>query len=69
MDINEASAICIRKDLLVYPVGAKGGHKIEYSLNGISQTRYNKILKTSKEVNKAMEKTYIYHAKKLLAVE
>ena len=68
MDINEASAICIRRGILVYPVVIGGRHQIEYSNNGISQTRYKKILKTPKEINEAMTKTYIFLAKKLLVV-
>jgi hypothetical protein len=65
MSINEAMSTCFKNGITVYPVICGKNHKIEYSLNGLSQTRYKKILKNPKELNLAMQKTYIYFGEKL----
>jgi hypothetical protein len=66
MSINEAMSICFKNGIKVYPVIYGKKHKIEYSLNGKSQTRYEKILQNSKEISIAMKKTYVYLANKTL---
>jgi len=65
MDVTKAIKICFDNKIAVYPVIFNKKHKIEYSINGIPKKRYDKILTTSKSVDEAMSKTYIFLAEKL----
>lgn len=67
MEIAEAMYICIKNNIKVYPIIVGYKFKIEVSINGNIKL-YDKIL-TSKEVNKAMTKTYIFYAKKFFNKE
>tara|TARA_R110002020_G_scaffold453632_2_gene668629 strand:- start:2827 stop:3042 length:216 start_codon:yes stop_codon:yes gene_type:complete len=66
MDINKAMQICFKEKIAVYPIIKSKEHKIEYSVNGVVEKRYSKILSTKKQVNEAVKKTYIYLANSIV---
>ena len=61
MDINEAMVICFKNNVKVYPHKGKI-HVAELNKQTIV---YDKKLLNPKDINNAMTKTYIYHAKKI----
>jgi ABC-type multidrug transport system fused ATPase/permease subunit len=62
MDISNAMALCLRNQIKIYP--SKGYIFVERT--GKQTIKYNKRLTSSKEINEAVTKTYIYYAKKLM---
>lgn len=66
MNPTEAQLICIRNNILVYPIIIKYNQwRIRVDKNGIKLVVYDKILTTKDQVNKAMISTYIHFANKL----
>lgn len=65
MTIHEALKICFDEDIRVYPVISGKNHQIEYSEKGVVKVKYTKILKSTKTVNEAITKTYIFLANEL----
>ena len=59
-------SICFKNKIIAYPVryDSTNFHLIKIENNG-KPTTYQKILKTPKEVNEALTKTYLFLAKKL----
>ena len=61
MDINEAMRVCFKNNIKVYP------HKRKIYVAELNKPTivYQKELTNPKDINNAMELTYIYHAKKM----
>ena len=67
MNINDAMCICFKNKLIVYPIIEKPGWKVEVNDQKNKKiTIYKKIIKSSKDLNEAITKTYIFWAKKLI---
>ena len=64
MEINKAMSRCFKNNTIVYVVHSAPYYFIEIDVNGLIK-KYDKPLLKSKEINEAMEKTYIFLAKKL----
>lgn len=63
MEVHEAMFICFKNKIKCYPVKTVLGWKIEYVINN-NKYKFDKIVNSDKDKNKAMEKTYIFLAKK-----
>tara|TARA_R110002012_G_scaffold321835_1_gene551705 strand:+ start:2608 stop:2802 length:195 start_codon:yes stop_codon:yes gene_type:complete len=61
MDVNDAMRVCFKNNIKVYP------HKRKIHVAELNKPTivYEKELTSPKDINKAMELTYIYHAKKI----
>lgn len=74
MDIKEietnvmcAMVVCLGHNVKVYPIVTTDRfHQIQVSFADGSLKTYEKVLKRKEEVNEAMVKTYIHHAKLIL---
>ena len=62
MDISKAMSLCIENGIKVYPL--RGYIFVEQK--GKQTIKYEKRLTDNKEISEAVEKTYIYKAKKLI---
>tara|TARA_R110000851_G_scaffold332337_1_gene508160 strand:- start:3955 stop:4164 length:210 start_codon:yes stop_codon:yes gene_type:complete len=66
MNIDKAMSTCIGRGIKVYPIAiSKNSIFIESSNDGLIK-RYSKELKSLKEINEALRKTYIFLAEKIL---
>jgi len=63
MEVSDAMAKCLKNKIKCYPVKNRLGWQIEYIVLN-KKYKFDKILNGSKEINKAMEKTYIYLSNK-----
>lgn len=64
MEINKAMSLCLKNGIKVYPVQINRKKIfIESDKNG-KVTRYKKVLDNIKDINKAIESTYIFLAEK-----
>lgn len=55
---------CFKNGIKVYPVRKNGSWRVQSQFNGRKKT-FDKDLKTTKELNEALTKTYKYYYNKL----